>query len=191
MWDLEIKDIAIFYNSVIIIKINELIMNEIVNEISIFWKNILKGRPEISKDEARRKLIELGILLHQLNGDNLIKAKLSSILFNMLKTLEMSPETNDDLKVTAIIVTERLNNIYYIYDKTMMKTFVRTNPWFFKEFRKAEVIAENEFYMMIKDKHPTNLGYLAHIILNKEKEVIHQRANQGEWATAFLNSIKE
>ena len=167
-------------------------MDEIINNVSSFWSYVLASDEKFSKKDARKLLLDYAKELEKFDNSIYldIRVKISGIIFSILRTLEKSPDKNEDLKVTAIIILKREEEVFYIYDKTLLKSFAVSNPWFFGQFRKAEIIAENEFYMLIKDKNPSNLGYLAHIILDKKINVLHQRPNIGEWAISFLNSTK-
>jgi len=167
-------------------------MDSIIIDISSFWMTVFESNENFSKKDARKLLLSYYKKLEKYNDYSYldVRCKITDLIFNMLETLEKTPDKNEDLKVTSIIILKRLENVFYIYDKTLLREFALKNPWFFKVFRKASVIAENEFYMMIKDDYPSNLAYLAHIILDKDKNVIHQRPNIGEWANGFLNSIK-
>lgn len=168
-------------------------MIALFDEILDFWNFILTSDENFSKKDAREKLLDYADRISLFKGVSLsiVKVDIYEIVFNYLRIVEASPDNNESLKVTAIIFNKKDEPVYYIYDKTLLKDFAIKNNWFFSSFRKTETITESEFFMLIKDNEASNLAYLANIILDKDKKVIFQRANQGNWAQGFFNTIKE
>ena len=157
----------------------------LINKVESIWKNI-KNR-EITKEEVITKLSDINRQItpmeKKINYDILFE--LSQMIIRTYEIINVIP--NDKGFVFTSLAMKHQDEVYYVFYQSQLKEFLSL-PWFFPLFQKTQKIAENDDFVLVKDKNISNLIVLSSMVLDEKKNIIFCRDEQV--ALQFFESIK-
>jgi hypothetical protein len=158
------------------------------DDIKTVWLDIKESKYKYKK-EVYNKLIQINEDINTLNKDKDILFDLSQSVLRLYEL--MSTAIFEDLSSLSMILNYGIKDeVYFIFNKEAVKIWATKLDWFFSLYNKAEIIYENNEYILLRDTLSSNLCFTANIVLDKDKNILLEKYVGEPTAITFYEEIK-